>query len=291
MTSTVSLVGPELLSSRTEAFTRTPAATRWRRELIPRMHQWVNQNYPGTMLAITEYSWGALESITGAIAQADILGIFGREALDLGTLWGTPEPTQPGAFAFQIFLNYDGNGSQFGDTSVSATTGDPDTLSIFAAQRADSALTVLVLNKTTGAIADTVSLANFTPAGTAQVWQYSQSNLSAIVRQSPDINVGGNNIAAAFPAYSMTLFVIPQAQSAMSVPQPVVVGGHRAPLRTMPPACRPERSWTSGGNRSDRLPRRARNSMPMACGAPPLAASKFFSMAIRRRYTTGRPLN
>jgi uncharacterized protein (TIGR03437 family) len=174
------------------------------------------------MLAITEYSWGALESITGAIAQADILGIFGREALDLGTLWSTPAPTQPGAFAFQIFLNYDGNGSQFGDTSVSATTGDPDTLSIFAAQRADSALTVLVLNKTAGAISDTVSVANFTPAGTAQVWQYSQSNLSAIVRQTPDINVGGNNIAAAFPAYSMTLFVIPQAQSAMSAPQPVV---------------------------------------------------------------------
>ncbi len=191
-------------------------------ELIPLMHQWVNQYYPGTMLAITEYSWGALESITGAIAQADILGIFGREALDLGALWSTPAPTQPGAFAFQIFLNYDGSGSQFGEISVSATTSDPDTLSIFAAQRTDSALTVLVLNKTPGAITDTVSLANFTPAGTAQVWQYSQSNLSTIARQSPDLNVGGGNIAAAFPPYSMTLFVIPQAQSAMPVPQPVV---------------------------------------------------------------------
>jgi uncharacterized protein (TIGR03437 family) len=83
-------------------------------------------------------------------------------------------------------------------------------------------LTVLVLNKTAGAISDTVSLANFTPAGTAQVWQYSQSNLTAIARQSPDLNVGGNNIAAAFPPYSMTLFVIPQARSSMTAPQPVV---------------------------------------------------------------------
>ena len=41
------------------------------------MQQWVDQNYPGTKLAITEYRWGALDSITGAIAQADILGIFG----------------------------------------------------------------------------------------------------------------------------------------------------------------------------------------------------------------------
>jgi uncharacterized protein (TIGR03437 family) len=186
------------------------------------MHQWVDQNYPGTKLAITEYMWHALGTITGAIAQADILGIFGREALDYGTLWGPPATTDPGAFAFKIFLNYDGNGSQFGGASVSATTSDPDMLSIFAAQRTDSALTVLVLNKTTGNISDSISLANFTPAGTAQVWQYSQANPMSIVRQTSDINVGGNSLTATFPAYSMTLIVIPQAQSAMSVPQPVI---------------------------------------------------------------------
>ncbi|HXM45461.1 MAG TPA: hypothetical protein VN924_29760, partial [Bryobacteraceae bacterium] len=101
-------------------------------------------------------------------------------------------------------------------------TSDPDTLSIYAAQRVDSALTVLVLNKTSAAIADSISVANFTPAGTAQVWQYSQANLAAIVRQTADINVSGNSLTATFPAYSMTLLVIPQAQSAMAVPQPVV---------------------------------------------------------------------
>jgi uncharacterized protein (TIGR03437 family) len=182
----------------------------------------VDQNYPGTKLAITEYWWNALGSITGAIAQADILGIFGREQLDYGTLWGPPAPTDPGAFAFKIFLNYDGNGSQFGGTSVSATTSNADVLSIFAAQRYDSALTVLVLNKTTGDIADSISLADFVPAGTAQVWQYSQNNLNAIVRQTSDLNVTGNSIGTTFPAYSLTLLVIPQAQSAMSVPQPAI---------------------------------------------------------------------
>jgi len=191
-------------------------------QLIPRMHQWVSQNYPGTKLAITEYWWNALGSITGAIAQADILGIFGRESLDYGTLWGPPAPTDPGAFAFKIFLNYDGNGSQFGGTSVSATTGNADVLSIFAAQRYDSALTILVLNKTTGDIADSISLANFSPAGTAQVWQYGQNNLNAIVRQTADLNVSAAGISTTFPAYSMTLLVIPQAQNAMTVPQPVV---------------------------------------------------------------------
>ena len=46
-------------------------------QLIPMMQQWVANNYPGTKLAITEYNWGGLESVNGALAQADILGIFG----------------------------------------------------------------------------------------------------------------------------------------------------------------------------------------------------------------------
>jgi len=189
-------------------------------DLIPRMHQWVNDNYPGTMIGITEYNWGPTTTITGAIAQADLLGIFGRESLDLATLWGTPNPTDPGAFAFAIFLNYDDNGNQFGETSISATSDDPDTLSIFAAQRSDMALTILVLNKTSAAISDSVSLANFTPAGPVQIWQYSSANLSAIVPGSQTIS--GNTIGATFPAYSMTLFIVPQSQSVMTAPKPVI---------------------------------------------------------------------
>ncbi|MGB7758535.1 MAG: glycoside hydrolase family 44 protein [Bryobacteraceae bacterium] len=192
--------------------------------LVPTMHGWVNQNYPNTKLAITEYNWGALEDITGAVAQADILGIFGREQLDMATMWPDGNFTLgvPGSYAFQIFLNYDGNGSQFGETSVSAITENPDVLSIFAAQRHDSALTVLVLNKTASAVTDTIPLTHFAPAATAQVWRYSGANLNAIVRQTPDLSVAGNGVSTTFPAYSMTLFVIPQAQSAMSVPQPSI---------------------------------------------------------------------
>ena len=67
--------------------------------LIPRMKQWVADHYPGTRLAISEYNWGAPESINGALAQADVLGIFGREGLDLATLWGEVLTAQPLAFA------------------------------------------------------------------------------------------------------------------------------------------------------------------------------------------------
>jgi uncharacterized protein (TIGR03437 family) len=191
-------------------------------QMVPRLRQWVADNYPGTMTGITEYNWGAQDTITGAIAQADILGIFGRENLDLATVWpNTLTPQNPAAFSFMMFLNYDGNGNQFGDTSVSATSSNPDLLSIFAAQRTDSSLTVLVLNKTAGAITDTINLANFNPSGTAEVWQYSSANNHAIVRQ-PDLSFSGTTLSATFPSYSMTLFVIPQSPGSMVVGQPTI---------------------------------------------------------------------
>src|ERR1039457_3587054 len=115
--------------------------------MVPRLRQWVADNYPGTKTAITEYNWGAPDSITGAIAQADILGIFGREQLDYATVWTSLSPTTPATFAFKTYLNYDGNSGHFGGTSVSATSSNPDSLSLFAALRYDSALTVVVLNK------------------------------------------------------------------------------------------------------------------------------------------------
>jgi hypothetical protein len=108
--------------------------------LIPRLREIVAQNYPGTRIAVTEYNWGALDTLNGALAQAEILGVFGRESLDLATLWGPPKPSDPVAFAFKIYRNYDGIGGAFGDTSVSASSDDQARLGIFAAQRSDQAL-------------------------------------------------------------------------------------------------------------------------------------------------------
>jgi hypothetical protein len=172
--------------------------------LIPRMRDWVAQHYPGTKLAITEYNWGGLEHINGALAQADVLGIFGRERLDLATLWDPMSSTQPGAFAFRIYRNYDNAGSAFGETSVRATSTDQSQLSIYAAERNDGKLTVIVINKTANDLISSIQLAGY---NTAQVYRYSSANLSAIVRQS-DLAIGASGFSYTFPANSLTLFVI-----------------------------------------------------------------------------------
>lgn len=177
--------------------------------LIPRMKAWVNENYPGTKTAISEYNWGALGTLNGALAQADILGIFGREGLDLATLWGPPATDEPGAFAFRMFLNYDGQGGTFGETSVQATSTDQDQLAIYAAQRTrDNALTLLVINKSDAPLDASITLANFTPTGTAAVYRYSADDLTAITPLPAQV-VTAEGLTATFPAFSITLFVIP----------------------------------------------------------------------------------
>lgn len=178
-------------------------------QLIPRLKQWAQTYYyAGTPVAITEYNWGAESHINGATAQADILGIFGREALDMATRWTTPDPSTPTYKAMKLYRNYDGNRSGFGDTSVSATAPAPDTLSAFAALRsADGALTVTVINKVlTGATPVTLTLANFTGAGSAQVWQLTSTN--AITRL-PDATYSGSSLTVSTPPQSVTLFILP----------------------------------------------------------------------------------
>ena len=49
--------------------------------IIPRLRDKLDEHYPGTKLAFMEYSFGGGDDITGAIAEADALGIFAREGV------------------------------------------------------------------------------------------------------------------------------------------------------------------------------------------------------------------
>ncbi len=193
--------------------------------LIGRMKTWIADNYPGTKTAITEYNLGAFTDISGALAQADLLGAFGREGLDLATLWGNLTDSQgvPNmmSYAFRLYRNYDGKGSAFGETSISAASDNQDQLSVYAAERSgDSALTLMVINKTANDLSSNVNIGNFQPDSAAQVWQYSAASPAAIVRGS-DVSTTANGITATFPAYSATLLVVPEA-SALKAPKPVI---------------------------------------------------------------------
>lgn len=193
-------------------------------QLIPRFKQWIMQYYPGTKLAFSEYSIDSgNKKIIDAIAEADVLGIFGREGVDFANMWIPPAPTEPIAYAFRLYRNFDGQGGRFGDTGIQATSTDQTQLAIYGAQRAtDGALTLVVLNKTPGAVRTTLSIANYDAGAAASVYQYSGADLTQVasVGATP---VTANSILYSFPSYSATVFVV-----AGSVPaaQPVPNGSY-----------------------------------------------------------------
>jgi len=176
--------------------------------LIPRMQALTADHYPGTKTAITEYNWGGLEHINGALSQAEILGIFGREGLDLATLWDPPGFDEPGAFAFRMYRNYDGQGATFGDTSVGAASDDQDVVSVYAALTADDTLTVMLVNKTADELTSELTLDHFVPSGPAEVYHYSEADLDQITR-GEELSASDGGISVPLEGASVTLLVIP----------------------------------------------------------------------------------
>lgn len=201
-------------------------------QLVPRLKNWVATYYPGTKIGVTEYDWGAENHMNGATTQADILGIFGREGLDLATRFaeassggpaiGSGAPTLGSAVsnAFKMYRNYDGQKSTFGDQSVAAAVPDPDQLSSFAAVRsADGVLTVMVVNKSlydpnnpTAQTAIDVNLTHYAGAGTAEVWQLFAPNpndmTQTTIQRRQDVSFVGANVNLDLPRQSVTLLVI-----------------------------------------------------------------------------------
>ncbi len=196
-------------------------------QLIPMLQSWVARDYPGTKTSIDEYNFGGLESINGAVTQADILGIFGRQGLDMSAFWPAAAYNThgPGNYAFAMYRNYDlaNDGAVFGDTALNSASSSAGAdaegqLAVYGALRtSDNAITVMVTNKTFGDLTSTLTLANFTTtSSTAQAYLYSNANLTAIVAQ-PNVTVtppakGGtaSTVTTTFPAQSITLIVVPQ---------------------------------------------------------------------------------
>ena len=179
-------------------------------QLIPRLKGWIaSAYYPGTPVAITEYNWGAEGDINGATTQADIFGIFGQQGLDMATRWTVPGNTTPTYKAMQMFRNYDGANSVFGDISVQASVPNPDNLSAFAAKREkDGALTVMVIAKVLSAATPiTLTLASFPASGAAQRYQLTSAN---VIQALPALAWSGGQLADTVPAQSVTLYVLPK---------------------------------------------------------------------------------
>ena len=177
--------------------------------LLPRMREKIAAHYPGTALAITEYNYGGGDHVSGAVAEADVLGIFGREGVFAATLWDL-QPSAPyidGAFA--LYCNYDGAGSRFGDTSVGTATTDDASTSVYASVDAgdDGRMVLVAVNKSTGPTAADVLVTHPVDFTHGATWQISA--VSASPARGQDLAPTAHNaFRLDMPASSVTALVL-----------------------------------------------------------------------------------
>ncbi len=171
--------------------------------LIPRPRGWIDQYCPGTKLAVTEYSWGADDGPSGALAQAEVMAIFGREGVDLATRWVAPEPGTRTVDAFRLFLDYDGAGGVVDGTSVRATSNDLDDVTAYAAE--DGALLrVLLFNHDLVAREANVAIAGL--GGPGILYRFTGASPLATIG-AVATNAAGFSVT--LPARSASLVVVP----------------------------------------------------------------------------------
>ncbi len=118
-------------------------------ELVPYMNVQIEAHYPGTKLAITEYDFGGRNTVSGALAQADALGIFGRYGIFAACHWGLNHGDIAAMAGFKAFTNYDRKGARFGDIELRVAGEDPGRESFYAARDSNdpARLTVVIVNK------------------------------------------------------------------------------------------------------------------------------------------------
>lgn len=116
--------------------------------LIPKMKSLTGGDRIPRKIAIGEYKFYGDQDPSGGVAQAEVLGIFGRYGLDYASYWTVPPERTPVSFAFRMYRNYDGKGAQFGDRLLGNNVGIGESYSVFSAYAsAFRRTTVVVLNK------------------------------------------------------------------------------------------------------------------------------------------------
>lgn len=174
--------------------------------LLHNLHAAVDEYYPGTKLAITEYNYGAANHISGGIAQADALGIFGKYGVYFASHWGALDGYV--SSAYKLFRNYDGLHSTFAETSVYARTDNNDKTSVYASVESSGVLHIILLNKDANApLATVLTLDGGVTYSTPEVWKFDASD-SALTSEIFTGSLTGSSLTttlAPLTAYHLVL--------------------------------------------------------------------------------------
>ncbi len=147
-------------------------------QLLPREQSLINQYDSGMKLSISEYNYGAGNHISGGVAEADALGVFGQQGVFAANWW--PDGTS-GSFvnaAFNMYLNYNGRGGEFGNTSIQATSSSIATTAVYASQDAGNPnrMVVVLINRTNSAATANMNITNSQQLSLVDAYQLAGSS-------------------------------------------------------------------------------------------------------------------
>jgi len=184
--------------------------------LIPRLQAAVSQYYPGTGLSFSEYNYGSGEDISGGVAQADALGLFGQYGA-IACRWDDGTNDTYVTAAFNLYLNYDGAGSSFGNLSLPSASSNVSLGSVYGSSRSASPnkFWVVAVNRDYPCPGCSASdTGNFTlnnlPAGMviASIRSFRFDATSSNLYQPSAPNAAGNAFTDSLPGRSGTLYEI-----------------------------------------------------------------------------------
>jgi len=177
--------------------------------IIPNIQASIDQYYPGTQLGITEYNYGGANSISGGIAQADVLGIFGTNEIHLASLWKMQEANRFVSWAFDLYRNYDGQGSSFGNTSVQTNHEEAESFSVYASihDQSDEQLHLMAINKNQNeATRFTFNLVSDTIYSEAKIWYFDSSGRG--IQNAESKTVSGSSFTYDIPTNTVVHIVL-----------------------------------------------------------------------------------
>ncbi len=180
-------------------------------KLLPRVQRDVNDFKPGTKIAITEYNYGGTNHISGGIAQADALGVFGKQDVFAATFWNLhgDANSQFASGAFKMYLNYDGAGGQFGDESINAATTSISQSAVYASLDSEdpNRMVLVAINRTSAAKTTALEVTHDQRFDLAEVYQLTSA--SATPQRVADIPIElVNAFLYTMPAYSVSTIVL-----------------------------------------------------------------------------------
>ena len=180
-------------------------------KLLKHLQRDVQDFNPGTKLSVTEYNYGGGKHISGGVAEADALGIFGREGLYAASLWpiagSGQEPFTAGAF--KMYLNYDGQGGKFGDTSIDAATDVIADSAVYASVDSSNPnqMVLVAINRSSASKTSGVAVTADRRFDVAEVYQLTSASSSPVRIADVPINLV-NAFQFTMPSLSVSTLVL-----------------------------------------------------------------------------------